>query len=203
MLIKFKQKVGNRFESFKNSYPLSFTKEGNFISFFEQMQSTAHQLPKGSRFVVSLNNEGLEYANINDAPIVVSKKVLKSKHSGIANIINKLDIELKNSVLVMDGYGNNFGNKQVILYSLGQYGKPVLVGLKYQSSSVQEIKVHQIETIHQRNTFESTLKNHLQNGSIFYLNHSFDIWIKQFNLDKELVYEIKKRSELGTWEQSP
>ncbi|MDD6467006.1 MAG: hypothetical protein PUF50_02370 [Erysipelotrichaceae bacterium] len=200
-LKKLQQKAGKRFEAFKKSYNASFTQDGEYIPYKTRIVET---LSDDDKVIVLLDNEGLEYANIPDAPIIGTKKVLKRKHGAIKEIINNLDDELKNSVLVMDGYGSNKGKKNVLVSSLSKYGNPVLIGLKYQNSQVTEIKINSIDTIHQRDSLKYTLLNHLENDCNFYISSQFEEWIKQFeDIDNTLINEIKKRSESVQWESSP
>lgn len=201
-LNKLKERYGKYFDTFMKRYSYALSKSGEYIPFSQQIIRPESGFPKEAEFIVAIDNEGLEFANIPDVPIVITKKVAKLKHGGVQNAVKDLENQLKNAAFAMDGINNNKGHKEFILSDLNEDGLPIMVATNYQSSNISTINVNRIVSIHIRNTFLSSLEKHIEEGANFYLNDTFDSWAKEFDLPTDLIKKIK-RSSRDVQEQSP
>ena len=156
-------------------------KVGNLKPFRQQLNEyESNQLPSGVQLIVAQNNEGLEYANVTNNPIVMKQnyvdKLIKGKHSNIPReVIENIDTELKNSVLAMDS--RTVDNSRVIVLDRQDLnGNPIIATLSLDKTT-GAIVINELTSVYEKSDFQNFINHTVEDNKNIYTNEKTEQWL--------------------------
>lgn len=180
----------DRYKNLVKIAPHAFTANGRLISLPYQLKrffdgkSTAND-----RFVISLETKYLDFADMENNPLIYEQsalsKVVDGKHKNKVplDVVERIDYYLKNHVVlafdgVDDGVVHNKGKKVFILDVFDSNNDPIIVSIGKTSINRNALTVNDISSIHGRTNLQATINR----ANTFYYNKKSNNWLQASGL---------------------
>ena len=180
---------------FKRIYKNAFNENGQLKPFKQQLKDFFDgKTYKGEKLIVMPNNEGLEYADVRNAPLEITQHAILA-HSSDAKTrtLENLPEELKNSPLALDSISRPELNARVFVLNQQEEGQPLIATI-HQKDGKAEIEVNKLSSIYGKNDIQGFINETVKKGGKIYKNKRTDDWLTFSGL--QLPEDINSKSSI-------
>lgn len=182
----------NNKKLFRKIYKNAFDYNGNFKSFNEQYKDYLNgRTYRGEKLLISLSNEGLEYANIRNAPLEISEHAMNA-HEVPRDILENLDVELKNGVMALDSISRPELDARIIVLNKYDSDNNPYIAAIHQKNDKEMVDVNKLSSIYGKKNIQNFIEETLKSGGNVYKNKKTDNWMNfnRLQLPRENISSV-------------